>query len=87
MTSATRRAQGRERGRRHRARTKQGMIVYRVQANQRLLIDALQDWGMPDHLTGRHDLVEGAVGDLVQLMITDKVIIKRIHELIAKRRR
>jgi hypothetical protein len=42
---------------------------------------------MPDHLTGRHNLVTDAVGNLVQLMITHPVIINRIHQLIADRRR
>jgi hypothetical protein len=58
-----RRELGRLRGRKHRALHKRGMGVCRVEVHKQRLIEALQDWGMPDHLTGRHDLVTAAVGD------------------------
>ena len=86
MTTATSRELGRLRGVKHRARTKQGIAVYRVQVHEQQLLDALVGWGMPAALTGRHDLAEGAVGDLVGLMISDKIITGRIHELIKRRR-
>jgi hypothetical protein len=41
---------------------------------------------MPEHLTWHRDKVETAVGELIELVITDPVIVDRIHELIVERR-
>jgi hypothetical protein len=87
MTSkAVRREQNRIRVTSHRARAKRGMGIFSVEIHKERLAEVLKGWGMPKPLTWRRDKVEGAVGELIELILTDKSLVDDIGELIVERR-
>jgi hypothetical protein len=80
-TKAALREQNRIRVTRHRARDDRGMGKFYVEIHKARLIKVLKGWGMPESQTWRRDKLEVAVAELVELVITDPVIVDRIHEL------
>jgi hypothetical protein len=81
------RAQARVRGTRHRALKKQRGRVYPVPAHERLLADALVRWGVPYQDAQCHAKATGALGEVVEIAITDPIAGARIGEVFAARRR
>ena len=87
MTSAAdRKAMNRDRVADHRARSKVGLGVYDVTIHKERLAEVLKGWGMPKPLTWHRDKVEGAVGELIEPILTDKSLVDDIGELIVERR-
>jgi hypothetical protein len=71
---------------RHRALSDRGLGVYDVKIHHERLAEVLMGWGMPKPLTWRRDMVEGAIAELMDLILTDKDLVRLLGKRIAERR-
>jgi hypothetical protein len=73
MTSARTRAQGRERGLRHRRLRRRGKAVFEIRPHVERLSEALVLAGMPREETKNHAKVEAALDGLVREWVLTKL--------------